>query len=50
MLDETIDLNTEKRKEATMRGDKAGKDLFKYLIMQSLARLWRIFGNELISR
>ena len=24
-----IDLNTEKRKEATMRGDKAGKDLFK---------------------
>ena len=24
-----IDMNTEKRKEATMRGDKAGKDLFK---------------------
>ena len=24
-----IDLNTEKRKEETMRGDKAGKDLFK---------------------
>ena len=24
-----IDLNTEKRKEATIRGDKAGKDLFK---------------------
>ena len=24
-----IDLNTEKRKEATMRGDKAGNDLFK---------------------
>ena len=24
-----IDLNTEKRKEATMRGEKAGKDLFK---------------------
>ena len=24
-----IDLNTEKRKEATMRGDKAGKGLFK---------------------
>ena len=24
-----IDLNNEKRKEATMRGDKAGKDLFK---------------------
>ena len=24
-----IDLNTEKRKEATVRGDKAGKDLFK---------------------
>ena len=24
-----IDLNTEKRKEAVMRGDKAGKDLFK---------------------
>ena len=24
-----IDLNTEKRKEATMRDDKAGKDLFK---------------------
>ena len=23
------DLNTERRKEATMRGDKAGKDLFK---------------------
>ena len=26
-----IDLNTEKRKEATARGDKAGKDLFKLL-------------------
>ena len=24
-----IDLHTEKRKEATMRDDKAGKDLFK---------------------
>ena len=24
-----IDLNTEKRKEATVRNDKAGKDLFK---------------------
>ena len=24
-----IDINIEKRKEATMRGDKAGKDLFK---------------------
>ena len=24
-----IDLNTEKRKEATMKGNKAGKDLFK---------------------
>ena len=30
MLDEAVyDLNTEKRKEATMRGDKAGKDLFQ---------------------
>ena len=24
-----IDINTEQRKEATRRGDKAGKDLFK---------------------
>ena len=30
MLDD-IDLNTEKRKEATVRNDKAGKDLFKLL-------------------
>ena len=45
-----IDLNTEKRKEATTRGDTAGKELFNYLIMHSLVRLWKFFGNGLISR
>ena len=39
-----IDLNTEKRKEATMKGDKAGKYLFKLF----LERLWKISGNGLL--
>ena len=39
-----IDLNTEKRKEATMKGDKAGKYLFKLF----LEKLWKISGNGLL--
>ena len=38
-----IDLNTEKRKEATMRGDKVGEDLFKLF-----GKGRRISGNGLI--
>ena len=45
-----IDLNTEKRKEATARDDNAGKDLFKLFNNAVLERLWRISGNELISK
>ena len=43
-----IDLNIEKRKEATMRGDDAAKDLLNYLTMPFLERLRRISGNGLI--
>ena len=45
-----IDLNTEKRKEATTRDDKAGKDLFKLFNNAVLERLWRISGNKSISK
>ena len=44
-----IDLNTEKRKEATMRGDKVGKDLFKLLNNAVSGNTLENLGNGLIS-
>ena len=43
-----IDLNIKKRKEATSRGDDAGKDLLNCLIMPFLVKLWRLFAKGLV--
>ena len=48
-----IDLNTEKRKEAMMRGDKAGKDLFKLfnnaVFGKTMENLWKQINFEVVT-
>ena len=45
-----IELNTEKRKEATMRDDKAGKDLFNNAVFgKTMENLWKQINFEAIT-